>query len=277
MFMTLIARNKMLLTIFIICILIFIFTAVIFTIAAINGQITAPTLTSRLFPLPNLPFFQYNFLASLISAIILTIFTSATICIIYINFEKTQAPEIIYFCFFLIGCIIETTRIWFPIYNLWKNFSIIYIVASRILFFGRMLSTLSLTFLVLFSINQNIQQNENKNCLIITAAAAVFSTLIPVDTITIPSNCAVRFGYEKMFLGICIFCFVAAYVSMRLYATSIYSKEYKKASLGYFFLSFGYLFLTQTDCFVILFLGATFFIGGTIIFLRNLHRYHIWK
>ena len=215
-------------------------------------------------------------MSALLSAIICVIYSAVIICIIYINFEKTQSAEIIYFAMFLMGCMMEGNRILLLAYNIWATVSSIYIFMGRILFFGRMFSTLSLIFLVLLSIKQDAHQDAGRNSVIIAAAAGVFAWLIPIDTITVASNCSVRFGYEKSFIVISCLCFITSYFAMRAQSKALDSKQYKTASNGYISVVFGYLLLTQTDSIFILSLGILLLLIGTYLFLTNLHRYYKW-
>lgn len=276
--MTLNTRNKILLAVFILAITFIICTAAITIVSLVKGSTVVPTATSRLYTIPeSIPLLNYNFTAAFLSAGILVLYTAVTICLVYINFEKTQSTEIIYFTMFLAGSMLEGIRIWLPAFNIWVAYSTVYIILGRILFFGRMLSTLSLIFLVLLSINQDAHQDADKNAFIIMAAAGVFAWMIPIDTMTIPSNCAVRFGYEKLFVTLSCICLVTVFLAMRHQGTTLGSKEYKTAANGYIVLVAGYIMLSQTDAILPLAAGAILLISGTGVFLRNLHKYHMWK
>lgn len=276
--MTLSARNKLLMTVFVTAILFIIATAIITATAFILHKPAVPADTERLFGILDAnPVAGYNFAAAFGSAVVLVLYMAVAICLVYVNFEKTQSAEIIYFALFLVGTMLEGIRIWLPAYNIWTTFSSVYILLGRFLFFGRMLATLALIFLVLLSINQNAHQEAERNTLIIATTAGVFAWIVPVDTMTIPSNCAVRFGYERLFIALSSMCFAAAFVAMRNQSRSVDSREYRTASNGYITLIAGYLMLTQADSILSLGAGTLLLVLGTVVFLSNLHRYYMWK
>lgn len=275
--MTLGTRNKLIMSFFIMTILFTIIIATLISVSLFTGNTVIPQNVSRPSNFLGDTFLTgYNFMAALFSAIICLVYTAVTTCIIYINFEKTQSSEIIYFAMFLLGCMLEGIRIALLAYNIWATVSSIYIFMGRILFFGRMLSALSLIFLVLLSIKQDAHQDAGRNSLIIAAAAGVFAWLVPIDTITVASNCSVRFGNEKIFIVITCICFIICFFSMRAQSKTLDNKEYKTASNGYLSLVFGYLLLTQTDSILALALGIILLFSGTFLFLKNLHRYYKW-
>ncbi|MBO5137555.1 MAG: hypothetical protein J6B81_03540 [Spirochaetaceae bacterium] len=276
--MTLNIRNKLLLAIFIVAIAFILATTAVIIISVINSSMVEVQNVSRLFNLPNsVPLLAYNFWASFLSAVVLIVYSAVVVCFLYINFEKTQAPEVVYFVVFLVGAMLEGGRLWLPAYNVWASYSVLYIAIGRLLFFGRTMAALSLVFLVLLSCSQNANQEADRNSLLIVGVAAVFALIIPVDTMTVPSNCAVRFGYEKIFTGLCLLCFVLAFIAMKLNAKSFASSEYSLAATGYIMLVVGYIILTQTDSFFMLIAGNVLLIPGTILMLSNLHRYYMWK
>ncbi len=276
--MTLIIRNRLLFTFSIISVIFITAVTGCSIVSIVNGTAAIPEQVERLFVLPEtVPLLSYNFFASVSAIVLLTLYACGVTFILYVNFEKTQSPEIIYFTGFLCGCLLEGVRLCLPIFNLWQYYVNVYIFIGRVLFFGKMLAVLSFVFLVLLSIKQNAQQDADKNILVILAAAGGFSVIIPIDTLQMLSNCSVKFGYGNLFTTLTVICIIVAFTAMRLYGSSIGSAEYRKASVGYAALITGYAVLTIADAFLIVIAGAVLLFAGTAYFLKKLHNYYMWK
>lgn len=276
--MTLRARNRLLFAVFIVGFSFIIVTVAVAVIATIKHTVAIPQTVSRLFSLPDSPFFFTPcFIVSVCAVTVLMLYASSMLGFVRFNFEKTQSPEIIFFTLFLAGCMLEGIRLWIPAFNLWRDFSNVYVGIGRFLFFSRMIASLSLIFIALLSINKNAHQDADKNCVLIAAAACLFAFIVPVDTITIPSNYAVRFGYEKLYMSLVWVCYITSFVAMRFQAQSLGSPEYRKASTGFIIMTAGYSLLIQTDALFLLVAGTVLLATGSTVFLRNLHKYYMWK
>lgn len=244
----------------------------------VNGNFSMPENVDRMINLNwDVPIFQYNPILAFASSVVILLYAIILICVIYINFEKTQSSEVIYFSLFLIGSIIESVRLLFPVWDIWESYSKIYILLGHIVVLGKLLQVLSLILMPLLSFTTNAIQNTERNLLVIFAGAWILTWITPIDTGVIPSNCSVRFGYESSFIVISFFCFVLSIFSFVLHSESSASKEYKKMAWGYLFLVCGFMLLNQADCFFTFGLSLVLFILGTILFLSNLHKYYMWK
>ena len=275
--MTLVARNKILIILFILAIVLLVSFGTILIISLVQNQFTIPTVVERLFNLPDIFFLRYNFYAPFFAALVLAVYAIITLYILYVNFEKTQVPEIIYFTGFLIGCGIEGIRIILPAINIWADFSNLYVFTGKFIFFGRFIAIINLIIMAILSTKEDNQQFSDQSLIIICAAAALLANTIPIDTITIPSNCSINFGFEKMYLVLSSICIAIGFITMLLLNQNLGSPEYKKCAIGFLLLSFGYIFLTQGDCFIVIFIGVTLLLLGTFEFLWNLHKFYIWK
>lgn len=275
--MTLVFRNKLLLVLLSISILFLLVTGIYFVYAIVTKGLFIPTEVRRLIDLPNILFFRYNFFAAIGSSFILFLYSMVTMYICYRNFEKTQAAEIIYFVGFCIGCALEGFRIWLPVLNVWSNFSTVFLFFGKSIFFGRFIAILNLSTMAILSKDQNGQQFYDSSLVIIIAAAALLANTIPIDTVLIPSNCSVSFGFEKSYIVLSIICILASFVTVFIHAQNIGSREYSKSAIGFLVLAIGYIILTQTDSVIAFLLGTVALITGTVKFLWNLHKFHTWK
>ena len=115
------------------------------------------------------------------------------------------------------------------------------------------------------------------NLVVVTAVATLLARLTSIESLIIPSNCSIRFGYEKMFLTVTAVTFLVGFLSMLYQSNNRGSPEYTRVAVGFILLSFGYLFLTQADSILPFALGTILLVTGSIIFLVNLHRFYTWK
>ena len=212
--MTLVSRNKIILSLFILAVLFIIATGIVFVLALMKDTIVFPETAQRLFTLPAVPLLSPNMVAAISAAIVLFLYSAVILGISFINFEKTRSLEIIFFSIFALGCLFEGIRIWLPIFNFWANHSSLYVLIGQFLFFGRALSVVNLLALALLALELENKQNIEMNLLVVTAVAALLARLTPIDSLIIPSNCSIRFGYEKMFLTVTTISFLVGFLSM---------------------------------------------------------------
>lgn len=275
--MTLVSRNRLFLVLFIISVAFIVITTIFFVITILNDTITIPTDSQRLFGLPHLPLLTSNFPAALASAGLLMVYSAIILGISLVNFEKTRSLEIIFLVSFGLGCLLEGIRIWLPILNLWTDNSRLYVLMGQLLFFGRSLSVVSLLALSLLSMEMENKQNIELSLLVVGSAAAILARAMPINTLVIPSTCSIRFGLEKIFLIVSAVSLLAGFMAMLHQSHDHDSPEYTKVSTGFIIMGAGYLVLTETDCLLFLGAGGILIVAGSILFLTNLHKFHMWK
>ena len=275
--MTLVSRNRIFLSLFILAVIFIIATSAVFILAFTKGTILFPETIQRLFSVPALPLLTPNMFAAILAATVLLVYAAMILGISLVNFEKTRSMEIIFLGIFALGCLFEGIRIWLPVFNFWANHSPLYVLIGKLLFFGRALSVVSLLALALISLELENKQNIEMNLVVVTAVATLLARLTSIESLIIPSNCSIRFGYEKMFLTVTAVTFLVGFLSMLYQSNNRGSPEYTRVAVGFILLSFGYLFLTQADSILPFALGTILLVTGSIIFLVNLHRFYTWK
>lgn len=275
--MTLVSRNRIFLSLFILAVIFIIATSAVFILAFTKGTILFPETTQRLFSVPALPLLTPNMFAAISAATVLLVYAAMILGISLVNFEKTRSMEIIFLAIFALGCLFEGIRIWLPVFNFWANHSPLYVLIGKLLFFGRALSVVSLLALALISLELENKQNIEMNLVVVTAVATLLARLTSIESLIIPSNCSIRFGYEKMFLTVTTVTFLVGFLSMLYQSNNRGSPEYTRVAVGFILLSFGYLLLTQADSILPFALGTILLVTGSIIFLVNLHRFYTWK
>lgn len=274
--MTLKARNKIL-TVFlffsIFCILAGILSLVI---ALLNKAITPPPVLRIPNFLNSIPFLKYNFSATIISIISLTICVPFIVFYVLKFFEATQSTEIIFFIGFLTACLAEIVRILTPLFGLWSTFSNLLFFCGRVLFMGRLLAPLSFVFAAIASSPEKRQEVE-QNLFIMFIIAIVFSISVPINTAKISSAGAVTWGFPYLFFVLRIACIILSFITFILKGINDSSEEYKKIAFSMIILFSGYSILQSSDNFAFLITGLPLFSIGIFGYLRNLHKLYMWQ
>ena len=189
-------------------------------------------------------------------------------------FYKTQSGELAYFLLFLVSILIDSFRIFIPLFQLANTYTNALITVSNIIFAGKILGPVSLLCLVLFS-DEDQRQNLEQNCVIIIIACAFLAFVIPLNTARLLPNYALDFAFSKI-ISFSITIMVA--VSVFSLLMNNYKNELKQTmTVGFFLLSIGVHLLR--DCYSIfhLVLGAVFITGGTLLYFKELHNKYLWN
>jgi hypothetical protein len=271
--MTIKTRNILILFLLIISLVLLLTNATFLFYNLYKGTLIGPDT----FPEERLPGFfvrGYNFKAVILSLFIFLIFVSASAYYIYIQFEKTQSTEIIFFSVFLCGCLAESIRLCIPLFNLWHSLSTFLIFTGRAVLFGRTLAPLALLFDAVFSGTEQRQYVE-RNIIILAVASIMIAMLIPLDTAIVLPNCCVRWGVGKAFLVIRMLILLTTAVSLFVNSFTMGNKE--KGPYGFLVLAAGYEVCCYASSFVAAGIGAVLLFSGTVVYLENLHRLYLWK
>lgn len=266
--MTLKTRNIYFIILFVISIVFGLLCTAFFIVSAVTGHIDMNLDVQRQFTLFS-SIFPYRFWGTVAAIFSFTVYLPVTMGFIYFGFEKTRSQEIIFFFAFLIACLFEQLRLFFPLHGMWKTSSASLIYFGRVILMGRTMAFLSPLFLALFSGPQHRMDME-RNFLILVVVSAIVGYLFPLDTMITTSNFMIKLGYGKMF-GVCrsiivIFAIITLFVNN-------YSADEKglKESVGFLLLFIGYLILIECDSYIPAGIGSVILITGTILYLKPLH------
>ena len=204
---------------------------------------------------------------------ILLIYICVTTLIIYHSFEKTQAPDIVFFLLFLIACLCDTSRLLVPAFKLSGTFSLFLLKVGNIHLFARLLAPLALMGNTVLS-TEEFRQNTDRNCIILVIVSMFFAELIPLNTAVILPNFCISYGYVK---AIRSFCFLTCVVStVCLFRTNL-KNEYKQImTLGYILLCLGYSVIFYCYNIFTLVTGTMLLGGGTYLYLNEVHKHYLW-
>ena len=216
---------------------------------------------------------RYNPVYVFIGIFIVLSYTSITTLIIYHSFEKTQAPDIVFFLLFLAACLCDSSRLMVPLLHLSGTFSTFLLKVGNINLFARLLGPLALMGVTVMS-TEEFRQSTDRNCIILIIVSMFFSEIIPLNTAIILPNFCISYGYVK---AIRAFCFITIAVSVISLFHYNLKNEYKQImTLGFILLCIGYSLIFYSYNLLSLTLGTIFLGSGTYLYLNEVHKHYLW-
>ena len=218
-------------------------------------------------------FLRYNPVCVFTGIFILLTYVCLTTLIIFHSFEKTQAPDIVFFLLFLFACLCDTTRLFLPVLHLSGTYSLFLLKIGNIHLFARLLAPLALMGNTSMS-SDEFRQSTDRNCIILIIIALFFAEIIPLNTAIILPNFCISYGYVK---AIRAFCFLTCTVSIVSLFHTNRKNEYRQImTLGFILLCIGYTLIFY--CFNILTLASGIIcLGfGTFFYLNEVHKHYLW-
>jgi hypothetical protein len=278
--MTLKVRNRLLLILFLFAVCCGIINTLLFIRCLTQGSFSTKMISelSREM-LPDLfktTFMPYSPQATAVAIIFFNAYIIASIALIYSNFEKTQAIEIIFFGGFLAGCMCEGLRL-IPVFmNIWKSDTLSIAIITRFALGGRILAVAALFFSVMFSTPENRQYVE-RNFLIMLAISLMTACCIPLNNVRFITQFIVPWGMEKEFFLLRLALIVACTIALANKALTNKSKEMFHEIIGIIMLYTGHGLLYQADSYTLAGIGAVVLSAGTVFYMRTMHKIYLWK
>lgn len=275
--MTLKTRNKSLLSLFIISTILLIIFSILTGIFLVKRYFSdIPEFTRIISFNSNLFLLKNNPIASILSILITLIFISISSYFLYISFEKTKSPEVIYLMGFFIACLLQTLKILVVFFKLWNSSSNFLILLGRIELIGRIFAPITLLFTAMFSDLERLQESDQNIglALLISIFCAGF---LPINYTKIFSNFTLSCGfisYLNFYICLC------AIITVFAFFISSKKREmpFLKSPTLYFVLMFlGYIMITTADNFLALILGTVFLTFGFYELISKIHKYYLWK
>lgn len=275
--MTLSLRNRIIKMLTLTSLLIILSIIVLYIIQFIKGSFLDFPQMKRFFSwLPYIKPFNYAKWAVLAAPAFILCYIAATSLMLIKYFEKTHAPEIVYFTIFLTYMLIEVSRLFIPALHLWQGNYFLMIIISKLLFFCRLTGfSIILCGAALSSTKNEMQDSSSRFC--ITALAVITACSIPVNSLEIYSTWVIPSAYYTLFLVIRFLFAITTSISFLITAKKNEINEYKQISLYFLFLSIGLIILQEADNPVFFISGSLLLSIGTFGFLRALHNYYLWK
>lgn len=216
---------------------------------------------------------KYFPFCSLAGIFFMLLYICITTLIIYHSFEKTQAPDIIFFLLFLAACLCDTSRLLVPAFKLSGTFSLLLLKAGNLHLFARLLAPLALMGNTTMSTDE-FRQSTDRNCIILIIIAMFFAEIIPLNTAVILPNFCISYGYMKAIRGFCLLtCLVSA---VSLFYTNRKNEYRQIMTIGFILLSLGYSLIFYCYNIASLAAGVLLLGTGTYLYLNEVHKHYLW-
>jgi hypothetical protein len=203
------------------------------------------------------------------------VYALITQILIFYFFEKTQAPEILFFAIFAFSCAFEGIRVTVPLRTVYDLPGVYLIMAARVLFFARYAGIFSLFAGSLYSAGLEMQK-QGRVILITIAAALVFALGVPVDGLSWDSSLTMINGYSRMFAlvegGIVL-------ITMASFLTAAYSRgsrEYLFIGGGSLLVCTGKDILLRADTWITPLPALAVLVLGTWFICTQIRRIYLW-
>ena len=269
--MTIKARNR----------LTFIFSIVSFVIFLVLLFITLYQVFAKKLSLPivyteqisKAKLLTYNPACVIINIFIELFFVSLTSYIIFRSFEKTQAPDMLFFLLFLFACLCDGSRILVPLLGISDTLSLLSIRVGSISLLARFLAPLSLFGATVLS-TEDFKQNTESNTLILLIVAMFFSYLVPINTTAIKPNFCISYAYVKIIKTFSvILCLISAFCVF----IQALKNEYKaNIVIGFMILCSGYMVTFGSYSILSTILSPLLLGFGSAIYLSEIHKHYLW-
>ena len=213
--------------------------------------------------------------APLVSITFALFFASASVVLLYYSFEKTQAPEVLFFALFSLSFVAESFRLAVPL-AVAREWPPAFVVgAARALVFGRFFGLLSLFASSVYASGVDFQKH-GRVILISAAASLAIATGVPVDGLAWDSALSPMPGYASMLDLVELALSLIACLSFLVAAKSRGAQEYAVAAAGCFLVCLGRDGLIRGDNWLALPVSATALVAGTWLLAVKVHRYYLW-
>ncbi|NLM00312.1 MAG: hypothetical protein GX220_02520 [Treponema sp.] len=270
--MTLNSRNKLLLILWIIMASITFALVTTFIIFLIIGKIDIFSFDHGFFHF----IFKETKLASILSHLLLLLYSVITLYGIYRAFEKTPSPEAIYFNASLLGTFFTGLRFCIPLFQLSLSYSVFYATVAKIAFAGQIILLISFLCASLFNKDSQVLLAET-NFVIIVALGTVFAQIIPLN-LTKTNICGIpSFAFSGIFIGISSIIVIFTVTSFLIFWKGLEKKENILISVGYVFIMLGFFSLSYAKSLFIFIIATIFLSVGTKLYLSQIHNYYLWK
>jgi len=211
-------------------------------------------------------------LVTVFAAVFYTLFVSI---VILISFEKTQAPEILFFSLFALSFSFEIVRIMAPLKGLFELSPVMLIVGTRILIFFRLFGTVALFISSVFAAGLEVQK-QGRVIIGIIIAILMVSFKIPVNGFSWDTSFTMLFAYSTMFRFAEIILIVITGMSFLIAAYSRGTGNYRLVALGSLLVFFGRNLLFKADTWFVPFPALGMLIIGTWLIVSRLHQVYLW-
>ncbi|MDR2661787.1 MAG: hypothetical protein LBC31_02180 [Treponema sp.] len=220
-------------------------------------------------------FFDPSPYAPFVTMTLAVIYSLSASILIFVFFEKTQSPEILFFGLFALSFVFEIFRIMPPLQRLYGFPSVLLVWGARMLIFGRLLGVISLFASSVYAAGLETQK-QGRVVITMVMAILVISIRIPVNGLAWDSSFTMIFAYGSMFRFAEDALLVITVVSFLVSAYTRGNGEYLLIALGVFLAALGRGLVIGADTWITPLPGSIMLIAGTWIVTARLHQVYLW-
>jgi hypothetical protein len=213
--------------------------------------------------------------APFVSAAAAVLYAFVTIIVIYYFFEKTQSPEILFIAFFVLSFSVEAVRLLTPLTRIVKSSGLYFLIASRVLLFGRFFGLFSLFTASIYASGPGVQKQRNIIAFI-TIAALMIAQGVPIDTLTWSTDFCMIQGFLSLFRMVETGVLLITIVSFLMASYSRGSRDFVYISIGAFLAFLGRNLLLTADTWPGPVAGIICLVSGTWFICTRLHKAYLW-
>ena len=233
------------------------------------------SLTKNFLIAKDFSFLNTSTIATYGSFLFYMVYSCITLILMYRSFEKTQAPEIVYFCIFLLGFFLQGFRLLIPILAIQNSFSSMFVLLGKISFVGKFLSCTSFVMAALFSDEDEIQ-NMDRNFIMLILLALVFGSITPINTLSSEGELFPHYGFEQILDIFQVVIFTVTAISFIVIGRTKFSYPFKEICLGYICIFLGITLLPKPTI-ISSVISILLVMLGTYLYLSRLHKFYLWK
>ena len=204
-----------------------------------------------------------------------TAYSLGSIIVLYYFFEKTQAPEILFFSFFAISMSFEFARITIPLTGVLSFPSAYSIAAFRFLLFGRYFGLFSLFAASIFAAGFDMQKQQPVFFLMVLASLLI-AVYVPVNSLVWDSTFVFLKGYDSMLQVVEWWIFAVTVISFFVSAYIKDSRSYIYIGIGVILVFTGRNLLLHSDTWITPLPGFILLCLGTWFSCSRLHKIYLW-
>lgn len=275
--MTIVSRNKFLITGTLLAAVLFLGSMICAITVYVSGII-------RQLPVPNnriLSFFKITLSTYNNDAVTFGILVFAPIALVlllalFFLFEKTHAIELSFFALFLFALAFESLRLVFPLTYRYPLLLITVIPITRTIFFFRFFSLLSLVTASLFT-HKVFTRNTMPIIFLLCFVSFALAQTIPCNTAYSAGYYSFFQHYQHIFIEFTGITAILSILSVYIAGVSRDISLYRKSAISLLVLLLGYGGLLYTATWITIVVSAAAFFLGGLSFIRYLHRFYQWQ
>ncbi len=198
-----------------------------------------------------------------------------TLGYILYSFEKTQAPEMLFFALFILSLAVEPLRLTIPLAEAKSLPTLFSGGAERLILFGRIFGSAALLISSVYA--YGIESSKlGASVAVVVVAGLSIATGVPVNGDSFDTAFAPWPGYRNTLEFVEVAIAIIALLSFAISAYSRSATEYLYVALGCLLVLIGRDFLLKGGSWVTLALGGVCSAVGIWLFVSKVHRYYLW-